>query len=355
MTVNENPFGAELEGVSFRNRSNLLILSDLDLKFPLGKITALLGKSGSGKTTILNLLGGFLHPTSGVVKLGGEDARNLPPHKRNIGFVFQEPTALFPHLSVLRNVLFRFTINGGPTPAQRTEANQILTLLGINLKKHDKIDTLSTGEKQRVALARSLIYSPSILLLDEPTAALDNSNSSNLLAHLRQLHQRKPTTTVFVTHDEREACEIADYLGVLEGGRVSQFGTPQQLRMEPTSRSVATLMRGWNFIDGTKSGATFSTKELGLKFELGGIPGGDVADGECCVAFPIALPEHTSSSGITIEGKVAAIEYQEFANLITLESPFGPWKIALQKQDRILPLHSHLKQVIDPLTCRILR
>ena len=203
-----------------------------------GQILALLGPSGSGKTTTLRLLGGFEAPDEGRIVIDGDDVTHLPPQRRRFGMVFQH-YALFPHLNVGENVAFGLETQKvkGPELARRVDA--ALALADLSGLASRRVDQLSGGQQQRVALARALAPEPRVLLLDEPLSNLDPTLRERTRHELRAVIQRVGITTVFVTHDQEDAFDLGDRVAVLQGGRLEQVGTPDQLYAEPANPFVA--------------------------------------------------------------------------------------------------------------------
>jgi sulfate transport system ATP-binding protein len=212
-------------------------LDDISIEAPDGKLTALLGPSGSGKSTLLRVIAGLEVPDSGTVIVSGQDATQLPPQKRGIGFVFQHYAA-FKHMSVRDNVAFGLTIRREPKEAKRARVDELLEIVGLTGWADRYPAQLSGGQRQRMALARALAVRPRVLLLDEPFGALDANVRQELREWLRRLHDEVHVTTVLVTHDQEEAMAIADRIVVLDRGKVQQAGPPRELYEQPANRFV---------------------------------------------------------------------------------------------------------------------
>ncbi len=216
-------------------------LNDVSLDIRSGELIALLGPSGSGKTTLLRLIAGLESPTEGTVYFGNEDASRKTVQQRNIGFVFQH-YALFRHMTVLDNVSFGLTIRpSGRRPAKadiRKRALELLDLVQLSGLEKRYPAQLSGGQRQRVALARAMAVEPNVLLLDEPFGALDAQVRKELRRWLREIHDRTGHTTVFVTHDQDEALELADRVVVMSKGQIEQIGTPDEIYDTPNSPFV---------------------------------------------------------------------------------------------------------------------
>ena len=220
---------------------DFVALEDVSVDVPSGSLTALLGPSGGGKSTLLRIIAGLERPDSGMVEIGGSDATRLPPQRRNVGFVFQHYAA-FKHMSVYGNVAFGLEIRKRPKEEIRRKVNELLELVHLEQFAHRRPSQLSGGQRQRMALARALAVQPSVLLLDEPFGALDATVRKELRVWLRRLHEEVHVTTVFVTHDQEEAMEVADSIVVIAGGRIEQVGTPSELYERPANDFVMSFL-----------------------------------------------------------------------------------------------------------------
>jgi sulfate transport system ATP-binding protein len=216
-------------------------LDGLTLSVPRGEFLALLGPSGSGKTTLLRVVAGLEFAEAGAIEIGGRSMRDVPARERGIGLVFQH-YALFRHMTVARNVAFGLDVrrrgDRPPRAAIRSRVDDLLGLMGIGELAERYPDQISGGQRQRVALARALAIEPSLLLLDEPFGALDAKVRKNLRLWLRDLHDRMGLTSIFVTHDQNEALEMADRVAVLRAGRIEQVDVPDRLYAEPVNAFV---------------------------------------------------------------------------------------------------------------------
>ncbi|HEU5362941.1 MAG TPA: ABC transporter ATP-binding protein [Gaiellaceae bacterium] len=245
--------GIDLRGV-VKQYGAQTALRGLDLEIRDGEFFCLLGPSGCGKTTTLNLIGGFVAPTEGEIWIRGRRVDKLPPHKRPVNTVFQS-YALFPHMSVLENVRFGLKMDRVPREVSTERAAQALGLVGLEEFGSRMPAQLSGGQQQRVAVARALVKRPAVLLLDEPLGALDLKLRQRLQIELAQIHRDVGTTFVYVTHDQEEAMSMADRIAVMNGGRIEQLGTPEEIYRGPTSRFVADFIGDSNFFDATVDGA----------------------------------------------------------------------------------------------------
>src|SRR6266566_6156723 len=216
---------------------DFVAVDDVSLEIPQDSLTAILGPSGSGKSTLLRIVAGLERPDSGEVLLAGEDATRLTPQRRNVGFVFQHYAA-FKHMTVRDNVAFALTIRKRPKQEIRERVDELLELVQLQGFADRYPSKLSGGQRQRMALARALAAKPRVLLLDEPFGALDARVRAELRDWLRRLHAEVHVTTVFVTHDQEEAMEVADRVAVLNHGRLEQVGSPTDLYDHPASEFV---------------------------------------------------------------------------------------------------------------------
>ncbi len=224
----------------------------VDLTIPEGTLVTLLGPSGCGKTTLLRLITGFLQPDAGSILIGGEDVTHLPPHRRDIGMVYQS-YALWPHMSVAENVAFGLEMRGVARAERARRVAEALALVGL-AEYGDRAPTqLSGGQQQRVALARALVIRPRVLLLDEPLSSLDANLRKDLRFHIRELQQQLRVTTVFVTHDQEEALAVSDHVVLMRGGRIVQMGSGEELYRRPGSAFAMTFMGDANILDGIVS------------------------------------------------------------------------------------------------------
>jgi sulfate transport system ATP-binding protein len=216
---------------------DFVALDDVGLDVDSGRLTALLGPSGGGKSTLLRIIGGLENPDSGTVHIDGVEATGIPAQRRNVGFVFQHYAA-FKHLSVYRNVAFGLEIRKRPSAEIRRRVHELLDLVHLGQFADRLPSQLSGGQRQRMALARALAVEPKVLLLDEPFGALDAKVRKELRDWLRRLHDEVHVTTVFVTHDQEEALEVADEIVVINRGRVEQTGSPNDLYDHPANDFV---------------------------------------------------------------------------------------------------------------------
>lgn len=225
------------------------VLDDIDLVVNDGEFLTLLGPSGCGKTTILRLIAGFERPTTGKIVMNGKEISHLPPNRRLVNTVFQQ-YALFPHMTVFENVAFGLQMKGLPKDEIEVEVFQALEKVKMNMFYTRRPSELSSGQQQRVAMARAFINSPKVLLLDEPLSALDYRLRLDMQIELKELQRALGVTFVYVTHDQEEALAMSDRVVVLNEGMIEQEGTPIQIYEEPRNMFVAKFVGEINVFNG---------------------------------------------------------------------------------------------------------
>ncbi|GLS86601.1 ABC transporter ATP-binding protein [Cypionkella aquatica] len=230
------------------------VVKSFDLGIEKGEFVSLLGPSGCGKTTVLRMVAGFEAPSSGVIRIDGQDVTALRPNQRNIGMVFQA-YALFPNLNVAQNVGFGLKIAGVPAAEITARVAEMLAMIGLPEMGARYPFQLSGGQQQRVALARALAPRPRVLLLDEPLSALDAKIRVSLRAEIRDIQRKLGITTIFVTHDQEEALSMSDRVVVMNGGRAEQVGAPFEIYNHPATRFVAQFVGTLNTLDGVVTDA----------------------------------------------------------------------------------------------------
>ena len=236
-------------------------VDDVSLQIVGGEFFSLLGPSGCGKTTTLRIIGGFVHPTSGEVLINGEPMHRTPPYRRPVNTVFQN-YALFPHKTVAQNIAFGLQMKKMPKAKTASEVERFLELIRLPGYGNRKPSELSGGEKQRVALARALINQPTILLLDEPLAALDLQLRKQMQLELKTLQRQVGITFVYVTHDQGEALALSDRIAVMRDGKLLQVGTPAEIYDSPQTRFVAEFIGTSNFFEGPLSRLEIAPKPV---------------------------------------------------------------------------------------------
>jgi sulfate transport system ATP-binding protein len=279
-------------------------LRDVSLDIRSGELIALLGPSGSGKTTLLRLIAGLERPTQGAIFFGDEDASHKTVQERNVGFVFQH-YALFRHMTVADNIGFGLKVRPGATRPSKAEINrrasELLDLVQLSGLEKRYPAQLSGGQRQRVALARALAIEPKVLLLDEPFGALDAQVRRELRRWLRDIHDATGHTTVFVTHDQEEALELADRVVVMSQGQIEQIGTADDIYDTPNSPFV------YGFIGESSSlPVKVDNGELWIADRTIGLPAPDAPNGDATLFFRPQDVELLEGCGGCIAGTVAA-------------------------------------------------
>jgi putative spermidine/putrescine transport system ATP-binding protein len=226
-----------------------LIVKRLDLDIRRGEFLTLLGPSGSGKTTCLMMLAGFETPTSGEIRMGGNVINRVPPHRRNIGMVFQN-YALFPHLTVKENLRFPLTMRRLPAPEIDARVARALAMVRMDGFANRYPQQMSGGQQQRIALARALVFEPQLVLMDEPLGALDKQLREQMQIEIKHIHASLGTTFVFVTHDQSEALTMSDRIAVFNDGAIQQVDAPAALYEEPANAFVASFIGENNTLTG---------------------------------------------------------------------------------------------------------
>jgi len=228
-------------------------VNGVDLTINSGELFFLLGPSGCGKTTLLRMIAGFIEPSAGSISFGDHDVTHLPPNKRNAGMVFQS-YALWPHMTVADNVAYGLEVRKTPAAEKQERVEAALRSVRMEEYASRKPNQLSGGQQQRVALARALVIKPTVLLLDEPLSNLDAKLRLEMRSEIRRLCSETRITTVYVTHDQKEALSMADNMAVLDRGKVKQLGEPRRMYERPNSRFVAEFLGETNFLAATVEG-----------------------------------------------------------------------------------------------------
>ena len=241
----------ELVGVS-KYFGSVIAVDDLTFATSKGEFVSILGPSGCGKTTALRIIAGYEQPDTGNILIGGNSLRGVPPHRRNVGMVFQN-YALFPHLSVAQNIAFGLEERRLPRDIIRGKVQDIVRLVHLDGLNDRYPNQLSGGQQQRVALARALVIEPEILLLDEPLSNLDAKLREEMRIEIKQLQATLGITTIFVTHDQIEALMLSGRVVVMSQGRVQQIGPPEEVYQHPTTRFTFEFLGGTNVFEGRVS------------------------------------------------------------------------------------------------------
>ena len=261
--------------VSLRNLNkhygDFAAVDNISLDIKDGEFLTFLGSSGSGKSTTLSMLAGFETPSSGEILVNGQSLVNVPPHKRDIGMVFQR-YSLFPHLSVRDNIAFPLAIRKLAAAEREKRVDAMLKLVQLEQFAHRRPSQLSGGQQQRVAIARALVYEPRILLMDEPLGALDKKLREDLQDELRQLHRRLGITIVYVTHDQEEAMRLSQRIAIFSHGKIVGLGSGYDLYQNPPNAFVASFLGNSNFLKlkaQSNAAASFEGQSLSIRLTSG--------------------------------------------------------------------------------------
>ena len=298
----------ELTGVT-RRYGGSAVVDNLDLKIEKGEFLTLLGSSGSGKTTTLMMIAGFVEPSQGHVQIGGEDVTRLPPSKRNLGVVFQN-YSLFPHLTVAANIAFPLEMRGVGRAEREERVRAALALVKLPDKADAYPRQLSGGQQQRIALARALVFNPRALLMDEPLGALDKNLREHMQTEIKRIQGELGATVIYVTHDQEEALTMSDRIAVMADGRIAQLGSPSDLYERPANRWVASFIGQSNFLSGTAAAGDCALKAGGSAT----MPAGRIADGApvTLVLRPEKLsvvPGHDRTGSNKLTGTIGEVVY----------------------------------------------
>ena len=337
----------EIRNVS-KKFNGFIALNSVDLTVPTGELVALLGPSGSGKTTLLRIIAGLETPDGGSILFNGEDATARNVRERKVGFVFQH-YALFRHMTVFDNVAFGLTVKPRrlrPDKEQiRKKVHDLLQLVQLEKQAKWYPSQLSGGQRQRVALARALAVEPRTLLLDEPFGSLDAKVRQELRKWLRKLHDEIHVTSVFVTHDQEEALELADSIAVMNEGRIEQAGTPEEVYDKPASPFVFNFLGNVNLFRGRVHAGSAKIADISID-----LPGCREADGSSVVAYvrPYDIEINNARQGsdeieasvihILCAGPVARFELERLdtMEIIEAELPKGRYReLGLRIGDKV--------------------
>ncbi|MEB2843171.1 ATP-binding cassette domain-containing protein [Rhizobiales bacterium RZME27] len=316
----------QLRGVASRY-GQTRVLKDIDLSIGKGEFVALLGSSGCGKTTLLRVIAGFIEPSDGQVTVDGRDITRHQPDKRGMALVFQS-YALWPHMTVAQNIGYGLKLRGISREEITRRVLEMAAMLGLAGLEERKPANLSGGQRQRVALGRALAIDPEILLLDEPLSNLDARIRLSVRHELRALQKRLGITAVHVTHDREEAMVMADRIVILDGGRIAQQGSPEEVYNRPASSFVAAFMGAENLLelDGVRDGEIF-VLQPGAAGEGGSVPvaGRALESGAVEARF---RPEAARLTDIDAAASQPGVRF--FGEVMSVSYPGGHWRHAVK-------------------------
>lgn len=300
--------GVDIAGVT-KTYGDATAVDDLSLSVEPGEFLSLLGPSGCGKTTTLRMIAGFEHPDEGDIRISGRSVLGLPPHRREVNTVFQA-YALFPHMTVAENVAYGLQQRRVPKAEQRQRVAEALDMVQLRRFADRKPTQLSGGQQQRIALSRALINRPSVLLLDEPLAALDRQLREEMQVELKLLQSRLGTTFVFVTHDQGEALSMSDRIAVMRDGRIEQLDDPSNIYAEPASAYVASFIGQQNFLHGTAGEAdAVQTSRGTFHGRWGGERAAAGAPALAAIRPEFIRLEPAESAGHGVDGRVLGVSH----------------------------------------------
>ena len=276
------------------------VLTGIGFEILDGEILALLGPSGCGKSTLLSIIAGIESPDHGQIYWDGSQVDNIPPHRRGFGLMFQD-YMLFPHMNVYENIAFGLKMSGMDRDAIQARVIETLELVGlVGFGKRD-VNSLSGGEQQRVALARSLAPRPGLLMLDEPLASIDRTLRERLMVDLRRILRQLEQTAIYVTHDQEEAFALADRVVVMRQGKVEQIGRPEDIYRHPASIFVARFLGMTNIINGA---GEFDGDQAIIETSLGSFPTSKSIEGPVAVLLRPESATLNGQTGIQLHGKM---------------------------------------------------
>ncbi|MBQ9195789.1 MAG: ABC transporter ATP-binding protein [Clostridia bacterium] len=320
--MSEQPRMIHLEDIS-KEYDGVTVLDDINLYIRKKEFVTLLGPSGCGKTTTLRIIGGFEYPTTGRVMFEGKDITDMPPYKRRVNTVFQK-YALFPHLNVRDNIAFGLKIKKMSRGEIDKRVDKMLNLVNMAGYGKRSVDSLSGGQQQRIAIARSLVNEPEVLLLDEPLGALDLKLRKEMQLELKSMQQQLGITFLYVTHDQEEALTMSDTIVVMNAGHILQIGTPKTIYDEPANAFVANFIGESNIIRGTM------VKDELVRFSGVDFPCVDSGFGENAPVDVVIRPEDIVILGEDIgqlTGTVKSVLFKGVHYEMMIDSGDFTWKV----------------------------
>jgi sulfate/thiosulfate transport system ATP-binding protein len=324
-----------------KNYDKSTIIKDLSLEVEKGELFVLLGASGSGKSTLLRMIAGLSKSDAGEIYLHGRNVSKLAIQERGVGFVFQN-YSLFRHLTIADNIAFGLDVKHVSRKERDKRVGELLALIGLSDFADRKPAQLSGGQQQRVALARALAPNPQVLLLDEPFGALDVNIRTQLRRNLREIQQRLGVTAILVTHDQEEAFELADRIGIIEKGQLLEVGKPDEVYRKPKHRFTASFLGKVNFLRGAYQSKSVQLETLNLPLE------GDYLSNQAVdvMARPESIFLTRSREGqhdyVLGRGKVTAMDFAGEVERLTVMMDNGQELEVVTNLNRVYELNLHL-------------
>lgn len=324
------------------------VLDNINLYIRKNEFLTLLGPSGCGKTTTLRIIGGFEYPTKGDVFFEDKRINDLPPYKRQINTVFQK-YALFPHMNIFENIAFGLRIKKMPESQIKIKVEEMLQLVGLKGYQNRTVDSLSGGQQQRIAIARALVNEPAVLLLDEPLGALDLKLRKEMQIELKKMQQRVGITFVYVTHDQEEALTMSDTIAVMNGGKIQQIGSPEDIYNEPKTAFIANFIGESNIVEGTM------IRDFLVEFANQTFNCVDKGFGDNMEVDVVVRPEDIEITSVDkgmLKGKVVSTTFKGVHYEMIVEENQRRWKI----HDTIMaPIGSYIGMSIEPDLIHIMK
>jgi ABC-type Fe3+/spermidine/putrescine transport system ATPase subunit len=352
----------EVRGLSrtFAN-GQIRAVDSVDIDVAAGEIVSILGPSGCGKTTTMRMIAGLETPTAGTIRLLGEDVTALPPHKRNVGLVFQS-FAIFPHMTVRQNVAFGLRMQRVAAASIEARITSALDLVQLPVGTYGdrRPSELSGGQLQRVALARTLVTEPALVLFDEPMAALDRRLRDHMAVELRAIQKQLGIAAIYVTHDQESASMMSDRVVIMNAGQIIQDGTPEEIYLRPVNRFVSEFLGDANVLPIQQ---VLSRSEGKVLLRLADGVDLRVADAATPIEpgmFVVFRPEqavlHRDDPGGALQGWVTSMQFRNGLHRWTVALP-GEAKVIVQSADgQAAPaIDSRVWVSVDPIKCRVVR
>ncbi len=320
-----------------KNYESFKAVDNISLAVAPGEFVTLLGSSGSGKTTTLMAVAGFVAPTSGTIRIGDRDISRLPPEKRGLGVVFQS-YALFPHYDVFENIAFPLRLRRLPEADIRAKVARALELVDLGPLAKRRIAALSGGQQQRVALARAIVFSPPVLLMDEPLGALDRKLREQLQSEIKRIQRDIGATVLYVTHDQEEALSMSDRLAIMRHGRIAQIGAPDDVYARPASPFAARFLGESNFVPvrflGRDGDMTIVETEGATPQRVQAVAGpAGICEGAIIGMIRPEAIRIDPADGARVPATVERCEYLGPTVRLTLTTDFGPLTARLSRTD----------------------